>query len=95
MKTLSLIVLLLAPTFAQAADDAPVTVPLTPGFTCIPDAQRIGEGKAMASCSGELADIKKGTIIVSPPAFIGIIAGVAVVAAVIAVGVLKATEAPR
>jgi hypothetical protein len=86
-----LIALLLAP-LARAADDAPLAVPLVPGFTCVPDAQRVNEGKAMASCQGELGDLKKGNVIIPTAGFVAGAAGLVVISVVLTVVLVKATE---
>lgn len=95
MKTLSLVALLTLPSLARAADDAPVEVVLVPGFTCVPDAQRINEGKATASCLATNESLKKGNVIMSVPAFIATTAGLVVLAigAGVAIGV-AASEKP-
>lgn len=77
---------------AYAADDAPLAVPLTPGFTCVPDAQRVNEGKAMASCQGELGDLKKGNVIIPTAGFVAGAAGLVVISVVLTVVLVKVTE---
>lgn len=92
MKHLTLIALLLVPSLAHAADDAPVVVPLTPGFTCVPDAQRVNEGKAMASCTAENLNLKKGNVIVPTAGFVAGAAGLVVISVVLTVVLVKTTE---
>lgn len=92
MKHLILIALLLVPSFARAADDAPLAVPLVPGFECVPEKQRLYEGKAMASCQGELGDLKKGNVIIPTAGFVAGAAGLVVLSVVLTVVLVKATE---
>lgn len=92
MKHLILIALLLVPSFARAADDAPLAVPLTPGFTCVPEKQRLYEGKAMTRCQNELGDLKKGNVIIPTTGFVLGTAGLVVVTVVLTVVLVKVTE---
>ena len=88
MRALALVVLLVAP-LARAAEDAPLEPVL------VPQAQRIAEGKAMAACLATNEALTKGNVIVSTPAFIAIVVGVAAASVAVTVGVVKATEKPR
>jgi hypothetical protein len=65
-----MLIALLMSSLAHAAEDAPLAVPLTPGFTCVPDGQRLNEGKAMTRCQNELADLKKGNVIIPTAGFV-------------------------
>lgn len=90
MRTALLVALLTLPSLARAADDAPVAVVLVP----VP--QRIAEGKAMAACQAETADLKKGNVILPTPAFIATLGG-AVLLAIgggIAIGVAASGKKP-
>lgn len=91
MKKLMLIALLMS-SLAHAAEDAPLAVPLTPGFTCVPDGQRLNEGKAMTRCQNELADLKKGNVIIPTAGFVAGAAGLVVVSVVLSVVLVKVTE---
>jgi hypothetical protein len=88
MRALVLIALLLAP-LARAADDAPVAVVL------VPAEQRVREGKAMAACQGELADLKRGNVTLSVPVAIAIVAGVLVAGAAAGAAVAVAAGPKR
>lgn len=91
MKHLMLISLLLAP-LARAADDAPLAVPLVPGFECVPEKQRLYEGKAMTRCQNELGDLKKGNVIIPTAGFVAGAAGLVVISVVLTVVLVKTTE---
>lgn len=90
MKSLLLVALLTLPSLARAADDAPVA------FVSVPVPQRIAEGKAMAACQAESADLKKGNVIMSAPAFIATLGGAVLLAigAGIAIGVAASKPKP-
>jgi hypothetical protein len=84
----ALLVVLLCAHLARAADDAPLEPVL------VPQAQRIAEGKAMASCLAERDALKTGNVIVSVPAFVAVLVGVAAASVAVTVGVAAAT-APK
>jgi hypothetical protein len=88
MRALALVVLLCAH-LARAADDAPLEPVLVPG------AQRIAEGKAMAACLAENQSLKTGNVVVSVPAFIAIVVGVAAASVAVTVGVAAVTGPKR
>ena len=88
MRALALVALLCAH-LARAADDAPLEPVL------VPQAQRIAEGKAMAACLAERAALTKGNVILSTPAFIAIVVGVAAASVAVTVGVAAATGPKR
>jgi hypothetical protein len=90
MRTALLVALLTLPSLACAADDAPVA------FVSVPVPQRIAEGKAMAACQAEAADLKKGNVIMPTPAFVATVGG-AVLLAIgggIAIGVAASKPKP-
>ena len=89
MRALSLVALLVLPSLARAADDAPVAVVL------VPAEQRVKEGKAMAACQAELGDLKKGNVTLSVPVAIAIVAGVLVAGAAAGTAVTLAATKPK
>lgn len=92
MRAALLVALLTLPSLARAADDAPV---VPSGVTLVPDAQRLNEGKAMAACQAELADLKRGNVIMPTPAFIATIGGAVVLAIAGGVAIGVAASKPK
>ena len=88
MRNAMLLVLLCAH-LAHAADDAPVAVPMVPGFVCVPESRRVLEGRAMASCEARNDSLTHGNVIVSTPVAVATLGGAVVlaIAAGIAIGV--------
>ncbi len=95
MRALALVVLLCAH-FARAADDAPLEPVLVPGFTCVPNNQRLNEGKAVASCEAKNDALTKGTVIMTTPAFVATVGGAVALAIAggIAIGVAASKPKP-
>lgn len=90
MKNFILVALICFGPLARAADDAPLAPPsLTP--VCVPEAQRIKEGKAMASCQARVEYLEKGNVILPTPAFIAGAAGLVILSVVLTFAVVKAT----
>jgi len=58
VRSLALVALLCA-RLAAAADDAPVA---PPGYTLVPDAQRIEEGRAMLACAVEASRLQTAVV---------------------------------
>lgn len=95
MKHFILAAVLAFSSLAHAADDAPLVdqqPPLVPAQTCVPDTQRIKEGKAMASCLARVESLEKGNVIIPTPAFIGGAAGLVVLSVVLTFVVVKVAE---
>lgn len=91
MKTLALVLALALAAPAWGADDAPVAAPATPGMTCIPDAQRIAEGKAVVNLTAQVESLKAAPQGVPLGLVILISVAAALAGGGITYGVVKAT----
>ena len=87
MRALALVVLLCA-RLARAAEDAPLEPVL------VPQAQRVLEGKAMSACLAERDTLKSGNVVVSTPAFVAILVGVAAASVAVTVAAMSAAKKP-
>lgn len=59
------------------------------------DQELVRRARVSASNAAELADLKRGNVTVSTPAFVAIVAGAIVAGAAATFGIVKATAAPR
>ena len=72
---LALIFILTFASLSHAADDAPIMFEVAPGYVCVPETQRVNEGKAYARCQATNEALTKGNVVVPVPAFVAITVG--------------------
>ena len=88
MKTLSLVLAIVLAAPAWGADDAPLApVPMT----CIPEAQRVAEGKAVANLSAQVESLKSAPQGVHVGLVVLIAVGATLLGGGVTYGVVKAT----